>query len=185
MVPRKFTAGDSISFAYGSFTDGQGRTVAPPAWSLSLAIRGNGNQVNSLSVSWSFSLSRNETKDLAPGQCFFQVFATNLVSGERVTVDTGRIEILPNLATADAAFDGRSQARKDLEQVQALIRQLTGSGKGVAEYKIGDRSSRKYELQDLIELESRLKNRVVIEEREQMIKAGLGNPNSVRVRFGR
>ena len=81
------------------------------------------------------------------------------------------------------AFDGRSQAQKDLEAVQAAIRTII-SGGAVAEYRIGTRSLKKYELSELLTLESRLKAEVVREKKAEMIANGLGNPSSLFVRFG-
>ena len=71
---------------------------------------------------------------------------------------SGQFEVLPSLVYSGtaAAFDGRSQIKKDLETVQTAIRTVA-SGGGVKEYKIGSRSAKKYDLAELFQLEAKLK----------------------------
>ena len=92
----------------------------------------------------------------------------------------------PSLAYSKqpSAFDGRSQSQKDLDACQAAIRSLM-SGGAVQEYRIGTRSLKRYDLAELLALESRLKAQVARESKAAMIANGLGNPHNLFVRFGR
>jgi len=80
------------------------------------------------------------------------------------------------------AFDGRTQAEQDLAAVQASIRALINGG-AVKQYSIGNRSLTKYDLKDLIMLESQLKAQVKREQAAQLAANGLGNPHNLFVRF--
>jgi hypothetical protein len=66
--------------------------------------------------------------------------------------------------------------------VQAAIRAIV-SGGVVQEYKIGTRSLKKYEMADLIQLESKLKAEVKREQAATMVANGLGSPHNLFVRF--
>jgi hypothetical protein len=59
------------------------------------------------------------------------------------------------------------------------------AGGAVQEYRIGTRSLKRYELADLLALESKLKADVARENKAAMIANGLGNPHNLFVRFGR
>ena len=81
-----------------------------------------------------------------------------------------------------AALDGRTQAQKDLDAVQAAIRTIINGGV-VRQYTIGNRSLSKYDLSDLLALETKLKADVNREQKAQLIANGLGNPFNLFVRF--
>ena len=135
---------------------------------------------------WEFTISAGTSAAFDAGIWYFQAVATALVGGEKTTLGTGQIEVLPSLSYTGQPhpFDGRSQAQKDLEAVQGAIRSLM-SGGAVQEYRIGTRSLKRYELADLLALESKLKGDVARENKAAMIANGLGNPHNLYVRFGR
>ena len=80
------------------------------------------------------------------------------------------------------AINDKSQIQQDLEAIQSAIRTLV-SGGVVKEYSIGGRSLKKYELSDLMTLESRYKFQLKREQKAQDIANGLGNPHQILVRF--
>lgn len=116
---------------------------------------------------------------------YWQAVATAVVGGAKTTLGSGTFEVEPNLAYTGtpAAIDARSQAQKDLDAVQAAIRSLM-SGGAVQEYRIGTRNLKRYDLAELLALESRLKAVVARENKAAMIANGLGNPHNMFVRFG-
>ena len=83
---------------------------------------------------------------------------------------------------APGAFDGRTQAQKDLDAVKAAIRSIVAGG-AVSEYRIGTRNLKRYDLSELLELESRLKSIVAKENKAKLIASGLGDPHNLYVRF--
>ena len=80
-----------------------------------------------------------------------------------------------------SAVDNRTQAQKDLDNVQAAIRTLIEDK--AAEYSIGNRRFKRQDLATLITRESQLKSIVFSERRASMIAQGLGDPKTMFVRF--
>lgn len=92
---------------------------------------------------------------------------------EKYTVDTGALEILPDLSSVATTYDGRSVSRKMLDAVEAVLQNKASND--VLEYEIEGRKLRRYDFADLVALRDRLKAEVVAEERAAKIEAGLGN----------
>lgn len=173
--------GDSYQFTVAPASDSQGRTLFGPSWTCSISFRGNGNSLDVIADSnWKFSLSASQTSILKTGTALYQIYAQN--GSERITIDQGRIDILQNFSSASSTTELRSQTEIDLQNVRTLISQIVSNG-GVAEYSIGNRRARKYELSELRALESQLLFRLSREQRSEKIKNGLGDPFSKYVRF--
>jgi hypothetical protein len=117
---------------------------------------------------------------------FFQAVLTKASDNTVQEYSRGQVEVRPSLAYTGTpgAFDGRTQAQKDLDAVKAAIRSIV-SGGAVAEYKIGSRNLKRYDLSELLELESRLKSIVAKENKAKLIASGLGDPHNLYVRFNR
>lgn len=182
-IPSKIIKGDSVEWTDFPGRDNLGNVVSPPDWTLTYSIRGQ--TVLNLTavadgVNWKTTLSAVQSAALGVGVYFWQSHATR--GSDRVTIGQGSFEVLPNLATEAANFDGRSQARKDLDAVQAAIRSMIAGG-AVQEYTIGTRSIKKMTLSDLMKLESDLKFECKKEEQAELIRNGLGNPHKLFVRF--
>ena len=123
---------------------------------------------------------------LADPDWFFQAVLTKISDSTVQEYSRGQIEVRPSLAYTGTpgAFDGRTQAQKDLDAVKAAIRSIV-SGGAVSEYKIGSRNLKRYDLSELLELESRLKSIVAKENKAKLIASGLGDPHNLYVRFNR
>lgn len=182
MLPSNFIQGDVLKFSVDPFTDSMSRFISPPDWTLSYHIRGNGNTLSSNATAFSFDVSSVATQACIPGRSFFQIVATKTATGEKSVVESGPIDIIASFEGTNGTFDPRSQTKKDLDQVQTLIRTLIQNG-GVVEYKIGSRGLKRYDLAELRSLESQLKGRLANEEMASKIKSGEGNPNALYVRF--
>lgn len=182
-IPSEIVSGDSISWVDEPFSDNLQNDIAPPDWSLRYAFRGP-STLDLVAVSynghWKTSATAAQTADLPAGVYYWQAFAIN--GANRVTYSSGQLTVKANLVDQEANFDGRSQAKKDLDSVQSAIRAII-SGGAVQRYTIGNRSVDKMSLSDLYSIETRLKFQVAQENRAQMIKQGLGDPNTLKVRF--
>lgn len=182
-IPSKLTQGDSLVWKDEPTKDNLGNSIDSGLWTLKYAIRGPTSldlTASSSGSGWQTSITSAQTAALSSGIHYWQAFAEK--GSERYTLGNGRIDIVKNLALVSGTHDGRSQLRIDLDNVQAAMRALV-SGGAVQKYSIGNRSFEKMTLSELRELESSLKFQVAQEERTEMIKAGLGDPNNVRVRF--
>ena len=166
-----------------------GNSISSPDWSVIYYLRTNlgplGATITSSAYNdgFQFTIASNVTEAFAAGDWFYQAVA-NKSGNEKQTIYTGQFEVLEGLSYSGTPsnYDGRSQVEKDLETIQTAIRTII-SGGVVQEYKIGTRSAKKYELKELLALESRYKAELVREKQGEMIANGLGNPRATFVRF--
>ena len=188
-IPAQIRAGDTVKWRDVASADVFGNPVSSAdGWALYYYLRTNtaseGATVtgSAYGTGWEFSIAQGTTAAFDVGQWYWQAEARK--SGEHITLGAGQLEVLPglNYAGSPAAFDGRTQAQKDLDAVQAAIRSMI-SGGAVAEYTIGSRRLKKMEMADLLTLESSLKAEVKREQKAALIANGLGNPHNIYVRF--
>ena len=175
--------GDSFYLKISPQTDVQGRSLVAPDWQLKLSFRGAGSSLDvTANSNGEFILAAVDTNKLNVGNVFFQLIAIKVSTSEKMVLDSGSVEVKPNLMAADVNIDLRSDDQKLLDEVKALILNLVKNG-GVVEYKIGSRSARKYDLPELRALQTQLETRVRRQQRAEKTKAGLPNPRNSFVRF--
>ena len=188
--PSEIRAGDLIQWRLAATQDVFGNSISSPDWTVIYYLRTNtgpiGTSVTSTAFSdgFQFSIASNVSSTFAKGDWYYQAIA-NKSGAEKQTIATGAFKVLPSLEFSGTAFnfDGKSQIQKDLETIQTAIRNII-SGGVVQEYKIGTRTAKKYELSELIMLESRYKAELIREKQAELIANGLGNPRATFVRFG-
>lgn len=187
--PPKINEGDTIRWRDVATKDSLGNPVTSADWTLRYYIRFNRNNHGATVTGtaygsgWEFLLTAATTDGFhADDTGYWQAVATRAT--EAITFGTGQFDIDANLAYAGTpgAIDNRSQVQKDLDAVQAAIRALI-SGGVVKQYSIGNRSLTKYDLSDLLALETKLKVDLKREQKAQLIANGLGNPFNLFVRF--
>ncbi len=187
-IPAQIRAGDTVTWRDEASRDNLGAAITSSGWTLTYYLRTNtaseGATVvgTSAGEGWQFTIAATTSAGFDAGQWYWQALATS--GADKLTIGSGQLQVLAGLSYtgSPAAFDGRSQAQKDLEAVQAAIRAIV-SGGVVQEYKIGTRSLKKYEMADLIQLESKLKAEVKREQAATMVANGLGSPHNLFVRF--
>ena len=181
-------AGDSVKWRDTPTTDVFGNTINSDSWTLKYFLRTNGDGEGHTSTGtayqdgWEFNITTTDSALFDAGDWYWQAIATK--GSEKITLGYGNLKVEAALeySGTPGAFDGRSQAKKDLEAVQTAIRTLIAGG-AVQEYKIGNRNLKRYDLPDLIQLEGRLKAEVKREDQAELIANGLGNPRNMFVRF--
>lgn len=191
-IPSEIRAGDTVKWRDQPALDYLGNEITSATWTLTYFLRFNAASEGSTVVGsafetgWQFSISAGTTGLFESGLWFWQAVATS--GSDKLTLGAGQLNVLPSLSYTGtaAAYDGRSQAQKDLEAVQAAIRSIIAGG-AVQEYWVGTgsggRKLRRMTLAELIELESKLKADVVREQRAEKIANGLGDPRKLYVRF--
>lgn len=188
-IPAQIRAGDTVKWRDDAGRDNLGNAISSGgSWVLTYYLRTNTNHEGATVVGtaygsgWEFTISQATSAGFDAGQWYWQAEATK--AGEHITLGAGQLEVLAGLSYTGlpAAFDGRTQAQKDLDAVQSAIRSMV-SGGAVAEYTIGNRRLKKMELTDLLALESTLKASVKREQAAQLQANGLGNPHNLFVRF--
>ena len=189
-IPATIRAGDTVQWVEPQQLDLNGDAATSAAWAFTTFLRFNlaseGATVTGTARTdggWDLAIPAGTTEGFNAGTWSWQ---SRITSGAVViTVGSGTFETLPSLgyAGSPAAFDGRSQAEQDLEAVQAAIRAIVG--KGAKAYTIGNRSFTYADLGQLMEREAQLKAIVARERAAEKVAAGLGDPRSLFVRFGR
>ena len=187
--PSPIRAGDFIQWNIPASQDYYGNSISSPDWSVVYYLRTNTGPVGATISSsvyndgFKFEIASNVTATFTEGDWYYQAIA-NKSGAEKQTIYTGSFKVLKSLEFAGTAlnYDGRTQLQKDLDTIQAAIRNIINGGL-VQEYKIGTRSAKKYELSELLALESRYKAELIREKQGEMMANGLGNPRQTFVRF--
>ncbi len=187
-IPSEIRAGDTVKWRDKATADVFENVIDSSTWTLKYFLRTNGDGEGHTSTGtvyedgWEFNISATDSALFDAGDWFWQAIASK--GSEKITIGYGNLKVEAALEYAGlpGAFDGRSQAKKDLEAVQTAIRTLIAGG-AVQEYKIGNRNLKRYDLPDLIQLEGRLKAEVKREDQAELIANGLGNPRNMFVRF--
>lgn len=188
-VPAEIVAGSTVVWIEPAATGPAGEPATSASWTLTVTFRtnasGEGAAVTGTARSdggWDVALSAALTTDWADGTWYWQ---RKITSGSDVVITgSGTTTVLPSLAYTGepTAFDGRTQAEKDLEAVQAAIRAIIS--KGAKQYSIGSRSYTSQDLGQLMQREAQLKAIVARERAAEKIAQGLGDPGTMFVRFG-
>lgn len=194
-IPAQIRAGDTVTWRDEAARDNLGGAIDGSNHGLTYYLRTNTNHQGAIVAGvtvagtpsgsgWTFTIAKTTTDGFAAGQWYWQAVATANAGGAVTTIGAGQLTVLPGLdyTGQPSAFDGRSQAQKDLDAVQAAIRSMI-SGGAVAEYTIGNRRLKKMEMADLVMLEGKLKAEVKREQAAQLQANGLGNPHNLFVRF--
>jgi hypothetical protein len=189
-VPAAIRAGTTVRWIEPPIVDLDGNAATSASWTLISYLRTNtaseGAAVTGTARTdggWDMAITATTSSAFDAGAWYWETQAT---SGATVlTVGSGTTQVLPSLSYAGSpgAFNGQSQAEQDLAAVQAAIRAIVS--KGAKSYTIGTRSFTSNDLGQLMQREAQLKAIVARERAAEKVAAGLGDPRSLFVRFGR
>lgn len=183
MNPADLYQGDRVTWLESSAPDD---ATALKVW-LRSTTAGAGLEINGTAVDdgWEVVINQQATAVMTPGAWELQVVAT--VDGAPVTVRRGSLTVRRGLAFTGTpgTFDDRSQAEKDLADVDAAIRALST---GAQEYQIGSlgnggRKVRRVDLSELIKWRGQLAAQVAQEKRAQALASGTATSRKIRVAF--
>lgn len=127
---------------------------------------------------FSVTVAKATTAAIAAGKYFWAAFVNDTT--ERYKVDSGTIEVLPDL-TASAATDRRTHARKVLEAIEAVLESRATVDQ--AGYTIAGRRLDRTPIADLLALRAAYRAECDAEEQAERISNGMGNPKRILVRF--
>lgn len=143
--PTSFAAGETLKWRKSL-----ANYLASAGWALSYKFRGAGAgfDVTAVAVGDDFEITvlAEQTSALVGGQCWWEAWVTK--AGETYRVEAGQATVSPALPDKGLAYDGRSQVKRILDAIDALI-----AGKATLdqqEYQIGDRQLRRIPIADLI-----------------------------------
>jgi len=129
------------------------------------------------------TISKTQSAALNPGSTdqttFWDAYVT--AGAERSHVGTGEITISGDLSIVESAHDGRSQAKRTLDAIQALI-----EGKATSDQRyiiVGDRQLHRLSPSEIVEWEQVFIARVAKEESDRDKANGKSRRNNIGVRF--
>lgn len=111
--------------------------------------------------SWLVEIDGQDTEDSA-GEYFWSARVIEVDGTKSRSLGAGNLQILPNLATVDDGYDGRSQARRIHDGILKALEQMAG-GK-ISEYSIEGRSATYRTLEELNNAEQYWRQRVQQEQ---------------------
>lgn len=170
--PARISPGETIQWrkTLAGYPAGEG-------WALTYYFRnasGTGFNASGTPSGSSWEVSAVVPTNISAGRVDWEAWVTK--GAEERLVDKGAATVTASLkgVAADAAFDGRTQAEKDLDAVRAALVPATAAG--VQEYEIGgpgtNRRVRYFDRQELLALETRLAQRVNRERRADKRRQG-------------
>lgn len=183
-------AGDTIDNGY--VVEGFPST---DGWTLELRLIPHQNQPGTIPIhlaatpvadgSYRLQVGPSTSTGWAPGN--YSLTRVVEKPGARYTLDPDpnlpkQVEIQADSETA-TTFDGRSDARRNLEAIEAFLGGRASNA--VQEYEINGRRLVNYKPGELITLADYYRRQVANEDRAAKMAAGLGNPRHLYVRFGR
>lgn len=150
------------------------------AWSLSVVLRGAGSITiagsSGGSVTHNLKVPANLTAEWAPGRYWYSARVTD---GENIVeIESGEVEITPNLAAETEGYSGLTHAQRVLTAIEAVLEKRATQDQ--ERYTINNRELWRTPIADLLNLRDRYRAQVRMEQ-----KAKRGNlfGSAVRVRF--
>ena len=135
-------------------------------WALFLYLRGPASidiEASRSAATYTFDADAAATAGWSPGAYAWTIRATDGV--DVVEVQSGRVTIAPDIATAGEGFDNRSHARKALEAIEAVIEKRASMDQ--ERYRINNRELYRTPIAELL----RLRNTYRAEVRREDAKA--------------
>lgn len=156
-VPSTLRAGDTWVWksAYTDYPSGDG-------WALVTSFRGSAilNVTGTADAGgWISTAAASSTAALAAGR--YSWFSRVTLDGVSNTVASGVIDVLPNLATEVAGYDGRTFAERQLAAAETALTALLG--KQNASVSIGDQSFTLQDIEKLVRVRDMLRQQVAAE----------------------
>lgn len=185
-IPPTLVAGDSADWLDDPVRLDDGRLATSSSWALKYAIRGASRldvTATASGTSWACAITAAQSAALTAG---IYVWAAQISLGlERFTIGNGQLVLTPDLSAVTSAYDGRTTARKALDDCEAAMATFNATGGKVKRYDIAGRSMEFQSIADLMTLHSFWRTKVDAEETTAKLANGLGNPRNLYVRFNR
>ena len=126
-----------------------------------------------------FTVDSATSADFVPGIYHWQLEITQTASGNRLVVDTGSFEAIPDLDSNQA--DPRIHAEIMIDKIETILQGKADSD--VGSYSIAGRSLTKLTFQELLEARDKYKAEVVQYKNKELLKRGKSNGSTIKVRF--
>lgn len=126
-----------------------------------------------------FTVPSTTSADFEPGYYHWQLEITQTATGNRVVVDQGDFNVLPDLDNNQA--DPRIHAEIMISKIETILAGKADSD--VSNYSIAGRSLTKLSFAELMDARDRYKREVVQHENKENAKRGRKTAATIKVRF--
>jgi len=175
------SAGDSASWRDDPwFSPQYGARLTSVDWVLSYQLRG-ASQLALAGVpdgeGWRTSIATADSAQLTAGAYVWGAYLSR--AGERVTIGSGNLSVVADLAALTEPMDARSLAERALADCEKALASYSKTKK----YAIGSRQSEYYDPVQLMALRDFWQKRVNNERARSAVANGRTNPRKLLVRF--
>lgn len=188
--PANAPEGEPLEIVVGDFIQWKRSDIAsdyPPAThSAEYVARITGGGANEIKLAatevsgyYLFTVDSVTSAAFVAGKYHWQLEITQTSSGNRVVVDTGDFQAIPDMD--DNQADPRIHAEIMVDKIQTILEGKADSD--VASYSIGGRSISKMSFAELMDARDRFKAEVVAHNNRELVKKGKKNGATVKVRF--
>jgi len=126
-----------------------------------------------------FTVDSSTSSDFLPGYYHWQLEITQTSSGNRIVVDQGDFNALPDLD--DNQADPRIHAEKMITKIETILEGKADSD--VSNYSIAGRSLTKMTFEELLEARDRYRRELVQHENKERLKRGKSGGSTIKVKF--
>ena len=126
-----------------------------------------------------FTVDSVTSETFLPGKYHWQLEITQTSSGNRIVVDIGDFEAIPDMDVNQA--DPRIHAEIMIDKIQSILEGKADSD--VGSYSIAGRSLTKLSFDELMTARDRYKAELVQHENRELVKRGKSNGSTIKVRF--
>ena len=171
IIKDKLYCGDSYVFRVPGF---DGRTCV-----FSITNQSGNRQFTAVqdADSWLVAIGSGDTATVSPGSYRYHIGL--LDSGERETLQTGWIELIPDLAGANV--DTRTHEQKTLEAIKATLEGKAGLDQ--LQMSINGRSIQRYSIEELLVFKSKYESRVNSQIRRENAINGKASNSIIKAVF--
>lgn len=180
-VPEQITVGDFLQFKVSAFSEDYSnslhtmRLVAQQAKSAGAEIK-----VDAVTSGddYLFTVASATTQAFTSGNYVYQLEIERNSDNERLIVETGFIEVVPDL---DVDADTRSHAETMVDKIEGIL--IGKADSDVSSYSIAGRSLTKLSPQELLEWRDYYRRELASERRKEDIKNSRKGKNTILLRF--
>ena len=132
------------------------------------------------SEEWFFNITDGNSASLTPGIYQWNFYVTKSATDERIRLDSGVWEVVPNIST-NTTTDVQSHARKVLSAIEAVIEGRASVDQ--SSYSIAGRSLSRMSIDELFLFRDRYRAEWLKEKRLERSKKGQGHNGIILTRF--
>lgn len=126
-----------------------------------------------------FTVDSVTSADFSPGKYHWQLEITQTSTGNRIVVDIGDFEAIPDMDNNQA--DPRIHAEVMIDKIESILEGKADSD--VSSYSIAGRSLTKLSFDELMAARDRYRAELVKHENRELLKRGKSNGSTIKVRF--